>query len=45
LKLLDPTKNPPALLQAGDRVLFRAITREEFAAFAERTAAKEALKR
>jgi len=45
LKLFDPTKNPPALLQAGDRVLFRAITREEFAAFAERTAAKEALKR
>jgi inhibitor of KinA len=30
LKLFDPTKNPPALLQAGDRVHFRAITREEF---------------
>jgi inhibitor of KinA len=30
LKLFDPTKNPPALLQAGDRVRFRAITREEF---------------
>jgi len=43
-KLFDPTKNPPSLLQAGDRVRFRAITREEFAAFAEATAAKEALK-
>ena len=43
-KLFDPTKNPPALLQAGDRVRFRAITREEFAAFAEATAAKEPLK-
>ncbi len=32
LKLFDPTKNPPALLQAGDRVRFRAITREEFEA-------------
>jgi inhibitor of KinA len=30
LKLFDPTKKPPALLQAGDRVRFRAITREEF---------------
>jgi inhibitor of KinA len=30
LKLFDPSKNPPALLQAGDRVRFRAITREEF---------------
>jgi inhibitor of KinA len=30
LKLFDPTKNPPALLRAGDRVRFRAITREEF---------------
>jgi len=30
LKLFDPTKNPPALLHAGDRVRFRAITREEF---------------
>jgi len=43
-KLFDPTKNPPSLLQAGDRVRFRAITREEFAAFAEATAAKEPLK-
>jgi len=33
LKLFDPTKNPPVLLRAGDRVRFRAITREEFAAF------------
>jgi inhibitor of KinA len=30
LRLFDPAKNPPALLQAGDRVRFRAITREEF---------------
>jgi inhibitor of KinA len=30
LKLFDPAKNPPALLQAGDRVRFRAVTREEF---------------
>jgi inhibitor of KinA len=30
LKLFDPAKNPPALLHAGDRVRFRAITREEF---------------
>jgi inhibitor of KinA len=33
LKLFDPTKDPPARLQAGDRVRFRAITREEFDAF------------
>jgi inhibitor of KinA len=32
LKLFDPSKNPPTLLQPGDRVRFRAITREEFAA-------------
>jgi inhibitor of KinA len=30
LKLFDPIKNPPALLRAGDRVRFRAITRQEF---------------
>ncbi|HZR78020.1 MAG TPA: 5-oxoprolinase subunit PxpB [Chthoniobacterales bacterium] len=30
LRLFDPAKNPPALLQAGDRVRFRSITREEF---------------
>jgi inhibitor of KinA len=30
LKLFDPSKNPPTLLQPGDRVRFRAITREEF---------------
>src|SRR5205809_3116563 len=30
LKLFDPTKDPPVLLRAGDRVRFRAITREEF---------------
>jgi inhibitor of KinA len=44
LKLFDPTKNPPALLRPGDRVRFRVITREEFAAFAEATAAKKSLK-
>jgi inhibitor of KinA len=32
LKLFDPTKNPPALLCAGDCVRFRAITREVFEA-------------
>ena len=31
LKLFDPSKNPPTLLQPGDRVRFRAVTREEFA--------------
>jgi inhibitor of KinA len=30
LKLFDPAKSPPALLRAGDRVRFRAITREEY---------------
>ena len=30
LKLFDPVKNPPTLLCPGDRVRFRAITREEF---------------
>jgi inhibitor of KinA len=30
LQLFDPTKNQPALLRAGDRVRFRAITGEEF---------------
>jgi len=30
LKLFDPTKDPPTLLSPGDRVCFRAITREEF---------------
>jgi inhibitor of KinA len=33
LRLFDPAKNPPALLRAGDRVRFRAITREEFETF------------
>ena len=32
LNLFDSTKNPPALLRAGDRVRFRAITREAFEA-------------
>jgi inhibitor of KinA len=35
LKLFDPSKNPPTLLHPGDRVRFRAITRNEFAAFGE----------
>lgn len=30
LRLFDPEKEPPTLLRAGDRVRFRAITREEF---------------
>ena len=30
LLLFDPTKSPPTLLQAGDRVRFRAITLDEF---------------
>jgi inhibitor of KinA len=30
LKLFDPQENPPTLLQAGDHVRFRAITRDEF---------------
>ena len=32
LQLFDPEKTPPAFLCAGDRVRFRAITREEFEA-------------
>ncbi|MGH8101909.1 MAG: 5-oxoprolinase subunit PxpB [Chthoniobacterales bacterium] len=28
--LFDPAKSPPTLLRAGDRVRFRAITRQEF---------------
>ena len=35
LKLFDPSKNPPTLLQPGERVRFRAITREEFTVLAE----------
>jgi inhibitor of KinA len=30
LRLFDPQKNPPTLLHAGERVRFRAITRDEF---------------
>jgi inhibitor of KinA len=30
LRLFDPTKDPPTLLCPGDRVRFRAITREQF---------------
>jgi inhibitor of KinA len=44
LKLFDPTKDPPTLLRPGDRVRFRVITREEFAAFAEAAAAEKSLK-
>jgi len=32
LRLFDPQKSPPALLHAGDRIRFRAITRSEFEA-------------
>ncbi len=32
LRLSDPARNPPVLLSAGDRVRFRVITRDEFAA-------------
>jgi inhibitor of KinA len=34
LHLFDPEKTPPAFLRAGDRVRFRAVTREEFEALA-----------
>jgi KipI family sensor histidine kinase inhibitor len=34
LHLFDPEKTPPTFLRAGDRVRFRAITREEFEALA-----------
>jgi inhibitor of KinA len=34
LYLFDPEKTPPAFLRAGDRVRFRAITRQEFEALA-----------
>jgi KipI family sensor histidine kinase inhibitor len=30
LKLFDPRKDPPTILRPGDRVRFRAITREKF---------------
>ena len=30
LKLFDPVKDPPTLVRPGDRVRFRAISREEF---------------
>ena len=33
LKLFDLHKNPPTLMRPGDRVRFRAITREEFESF------------
>jgi inhibitor of KinA len=39
LKLFNPVKDPPTLTCPGDRVRFRAITREEFAAFTEATVA------
>ena len=41
LRLFDSEKNPPALLRAGERVRFREITRDEFAAFVKATAAEE----
>ena len=33
LKMFDPSRAEPALVRAGDRVRFRAITAEEFAAW------------
>ena len=33
LQLFDPKKNPPALLRAGDRLRFQAISRQEFEAW------------
>lgn len=35
LQFFDPAKDPPALLQAGDVVRFRAINRKEFSALAK----------
>src|SRR5215472_13045282 len=35
LKLFDASKNPPTVLDPGDRVRFRAVTRDEFAALSE----------
>ena len=35
LRLFEPTKNPPTLLCPGDRVRFRAVTREEFESLKE----------
>lgn len=35
LRLFDAANNPPALLHAGDRVRFRAITREKFDSLAQ----------
>ena len=33
LRLFDPTKGTPTLFRPGDRVRFRAITRDEFESF------------
>ncbi len=35
LRLFDPQKDPPTLLQAGDRVRIRSITRDEFVALSK----------
>ena len=43
LRLFDPDTNPPTVLRAGDCVRFRAVTRDEFAAFGQATAAKASL--
>jgi inhibitor of KinA len=40
LKLFDPEENPPTLLRAGDRVRFRAISKEEFEALKRGEACK-----
>lgn len=37
LRLFDPQRDPPSLLRTGDRVRFRAITRDEFLAAAIRS--------
>ncbi len=37
LRLFDPARNPPSLLQAGDRVVFVPIPEQEFARLAVET--------
>jgi inhibitor of KinA len=37
VRLFDPAKSPPTLLLAGDRLRFRAITREEFDALKQQS--------
>ena len=35
MRLFDVQRDPPTILQAGDRVRFREISREEFDAFSQ----------